>query len=119
MHRLIRSKVSFLNSPAGHLKTLFPINKAGFSKRILEEGEYIEGDFELSNQIKRNENNNLESKKNFANLDSFKRTLIQAHPKQGSNQEQAISDSLKSLQEKLKFNLAEGESLSHLAQQKK
>ncbi len=119
MHRLICNKVSFLNSSAPNLKSLISFNKARFSNKVLEEGEYIEGDTILSDQIKRLENEKIHKYKSYVSLENLKNNLLESQSTQATKPDEAISNSLKNLQDKFKFQLAEGETLYTPPQEKK
>lgn len=79
-----------------------------FSSSLLDEGEYIEGDFDTS-APSANKNGQTEAnsfKKKFVDLENFENNLSRKMPRPKTESKQAIANSVSSLKDKLKFELA-------------
>jgi len=85
--------------------------KSNFSSQGLDEGEYIEGDFDLgaSNPSLQAEVKREDFRKKYVTFENFEHNLIRQSPKPTANYKNSIGDSVKSLKDKFKFELAEND----------
>lgn len=89
-------------------KSLAGAQKASISSQNLEDGEYIEGDFDLEggNTGVQAESKREDFRKKYVSFENFEHNLIRQTPKPTTNYKNSIGKSVKSLQDKFKFELA-------------
>jgi hypothetical protein len=90
-------------------KSLAGAQKASISSQSLEDGEYIEGDFDLEggNTGAQAESKREDFRKKYVSFENFEHNLIRQTPKPTANYKNSIGKSVKSLQDKFKFELAQ------------
>lgn len=89
-------------------RTIGQTQQKFFSSSLLEEGEYIEGDFDISapSATKNTQAETDTFKKKFIDLENFENNLSRKMPKPKAESKQGIAQSVSSLKDKLKFELA-------------
>lgn len=110
---MLRLLLKHKNPAALSSRTLFKSlagpQKANISNQGLEDGEYIEGDFDLEgvDAGSQAEPNREDFRKKYVSFENFEHNLIRQTPKPAANYKNSIGKSVKSLQDKFKFELAQ------------
>jgi len=121
---LLHNKPANIASGKTLSRSLFNSNKAQFSNLPLEEGEYIDGDFDAEilgsgapSQVNQKES---EIKQKYVTFDNFGHNLTRQTPKPAASYQKEISNSIINLKSKFNFELAkEDEFAQELSKRKK
>ena len=109
MLRILAKKRSIITAPIQPIfRSIAQPQQKFFSSSLLDEGEYIEGDFDIS-APSANKNTQTETtsfKKKFVDLENFENNLSRKMPRPKAESKQGIANSVSSLKDKLKFELA-------------